>query len=358
MTSSSLAGTRILLGVTGGIAAYKAAELTRRLVQAGAEVQVVLTDNAARFVSAQTFQALSGRAARSSLWDEGAEAAMGHIELARWADRILVAPASADCIARLAGGRADDLLTTLCLASTAPLAVAPAMNQQMWANAATQANLAVLRSRGIAIFGPASGEQACGDVGSGRLLEPDELVQALRDASGPRLLDGLRVVVNAGPTHEPIDPVRFLGNRSSGRMGFAIAEAAAAHGADVTLIAGPVHLATPRGVRRIDVCSARDMLAAVLPAVDGADVFIAAAAVADFHAETVSEHKIKKTGTTIELRLVQNPDIVATVAALPKRPFVVGFAAETHDVEQYAQGKLQRKKLDLIAANHVGENLG
>ncbi|WP_291222065.1 bifunctional phosphopantothenoylcysteine decarboxylase/phosphopantothenate--cysteine ligase CoaBC [Dokdonella sp.] len=358
--SHALAGLRVLLGVSGGIAAYKGAELVRRLRDAGAQVRVVLTENAARFVTPLTFQALSGNPVRTSLWDESAEAAMGHIELARWADEVLIAPASADLIARLAQGQADELLTTLCLACAAPLSIAPAMNQQMWAHAATQANLVTLRARGVRVFGPGVGEQACGDVGSGRLLEPGEIVEALAATRAPRVLAGTRVLVTAGPTFEDIDPVRFIGNRSSGRMGFAIAAAARDAGAQVTLVAGPVNLSTPAGIERVDVRSAQQMHAAVLARAAGADVFISTAAVGDFRPASVASQKLKKTdrNSGLTLDLVQNPDILAEVADLPQRPFVVGFAAETHDVEAYARAKLERKNLDLIAANQVGEGCG
>jgi len=358
MSASPLANLRVLLGVSGGIAAYKACELTRRLRDAGAEVRVVLTANAARFVTPLTFQALSGQPVRSGLWDEAAEAAMGHIELARWAQRILIAPASADLIARLAHGLADDLLTTLCLASAAPLAIAPAMNQQMWAHAATQANLERLRERGVTVLGPGSGGQACGEFGAGRLLEAEQLVAELTALHGPRLLAGVKVLVSAGPTYEDIDPVRFVGNRSSGRMGFAVAQAAAEQGASVHLVAGPVHLPTPAGVSRVDVRDAREMYAAVMRHVPQSDIFISAAAVGDYRPQDVSAHKLKKHGNALTLTLTENPDIVAEVAALKKRPFVVGFAAETRDVESYARAKLERKKLDLIAANHVGNGKG
>ena len=362
-SDSSVAGTlqglRCLLGVSGGIAAYKSADLVRRLRDAGAEVQVVLTENAARFVTAQTFQAVSGRAVRHSLWDEAAEAAMGHIELARWADLILVAPASADLIARLAQGQADDLLSTLCLASEAPLAIAPAMNRVMWAKAATQANIAQLQSRGVAVFGPESGEQACGAVGAGRMLEPLQLVAALATLrSATQRLAGRKLLVNAGPTFEDIDPVRFIGNRSSGRMGFAIAEAAAMAGADVTLIAGPVDLVTPRGVRRVDVRSARDMHVAVLDALP-ADVFIATAAVADYRIAAPATQKIKRSAEALTLQLVPNPDIVADIAQHAQRPtLVVAFAAETENVVENARGKLVRKRVDLVCANRVGADCG
>ena len=358
MIESALANLRILLGVSGGIAAYKAAELTRRLRDAGADVRVVLTENAARFVTALTFQALSGQPVRGGLWDEAAEAAMGHIELARWAQRILIAPASADLIARLAHGLADDLLTTLCLASTAPLALAPAMNQQMWAHAATQANLGVLRSRGAVVLGPGSGSQACGEFGAGRLLEADAIVAELMALHGGKLLAGTRVLVSAGPTFEDIDPVRYLGNRSSGRMGFAVAQAAAEAGASVQLVAGPVHLPTPAGVARSDVRSAREMHATVMQHVPQCDIFISAAAVGDYRPAEIAAHKLKKTGGALALTLTENPDILAEVAALKKRPFLVGFAAETQNLRTYARAKLERKKLDLIAANRVGGGNG
>jgi phosphopantothenoylcysteine decarboxylase / phosphopantothenate---cysteine ligase len=356
----SLAQRRILLGVSGGIAAYKSCELVRRLGDLDAEVRVVMTENATHFVSATTFQALSGQPVRTSLWDAEAEAAMGHIELARWAERIIIAPASADIIARLAHGMANDLLTTVCLASAAPLYVAPAMNQQMWAHPAVQANVETLRQRGVHMLGPASGDQACGDIGSGRMLEPMQLREAMVASFGAQLLRGLKVVVSAGPTYEDIDPVRFIGNRSSGRMGFAVAEAAAQAGAEVTLVAGPVSMATPPGIaRRIDVRSAEQMRDAVVGASAGAHIYIAAAAVGDYRPAEVADHKLKKRdGAPLELRLAENPDILATLAAQTVRPFLVGFAAETHDVERYAQDKLKRKGLDMIAANQVGGGLG
>ena len=359
MTATSLTDLRILLGVSGGIAAYKAAELTRRLRDAGAQVRVVLTTNAARFVTPLTFQALSGQPVRSGLWDEAAEAAMGHIELARWAQRILIAPASADILARLAHGMADDLLTTLCLASAAPLAIAPAMNQQMWAQPATQSNLALLRERAVTVLGPDSGSQACGDVGTGRLLEPDRIVAELTALHGPKTLAGTRVLVSAGPTFEDIDPVRFIGNRSSGRMGFAIAQAAVELGAHVHLIAGPVNLPTPPGVVRENVRSAQQMHAAVARHANQCDIFVAAAAVGDYRPAQVAKHKLKKRGRGLTLELAQNPDIVASVAALKsKRPFVVAFAAETKDLAIHARAKLIAKRLDLIAANSVGNGAG
>ncbi|HXS73815.1 MAG TPA: bifunctional phosphopantothenoylcysteine decarboxylase/phosphopantothenate--cysteine ligase CoaBC [Rhodanobacteraceae bacterium] len=358
----ALHNRRILLGVSGGIAAYKACELTRRLRDAGAQVRVVLTQNAARFVTPLTFQALSGQAVRADLWDEAAEMGMGHLELARWAECVLIAPASADVIAKLAHGFADELLSTLCLATTAPVAVAPAMNHRMWLHPATQQNIATLRARGMEILGPADGPLAEGESGPGRLLEPHAIVAALArlDASARThgALAGVRVVLNAGPTYEDIDPVRFLGNRSSGRMGFAVAQAALQAGAQVTLIAGPVTLATPDGARRVDVRSARQMREAVLAAVRDADVFIATAAVADWRPAEVSTQKIKKHGAPPALPLIENPDILTEVAKLDPRPFVVGFAAETEDLERNARDKLARKHLDMVAANEVGAGRG
>jgi phosphopantothenoylcysteine decarboxylase/phosphopantothenate--cysteine ligase len=356
---AALHGERILLGVSGGIAAYKSADLVRRLREAGAEVRVVMTEGAGHFITATTLQALSGHPVRDTLWDASAEAAMGHIELARWATHVLVAPATADVLARLAQGRADDLLSTLCLATEAPLAVAPAMNRVMWANAATQANVATLRQRGVAVFGPGVGEQACGETGEGRMREPTDLVadltEALAEATTPKRLSGRRVLVSAGPTFEDIDPVRFVGNRSSGRMGFAVAEAAARAGAEVTLVAGPVKLATPAGVRRIDVRSAAEMRAAVLAALPGQDAYVGAAAVADYRPADVAAQKIKKGAGPMTLVLERTADVLAEVAAHAQRPrCVMGFAAETHDVETYARGKLSAKQLDAIAANQVG----
>ncbi|HUS23526.1 MAG TPA: bifunctional phosphopantothenoylcysteine decarboxylase/phosphopantothenate--cysteine ligase CoaBC [Candidatus Binatia bacterium] len=352
--AGSLQGRRVLLGVTGGIAAYKAAELTRRLKDAGAEVQVVMTDGAQKFVGSATFQALSGRPVRDSLWDAQAEAAMGHIELARWADAVLVAPASANFLARLSQGKADDLLTTLCLATDRPLFVAPAMNQQMWANAATGRNLAALKQRGVQLLGPASGDQACGDVGPGRMLEPGELRDALvrHFADGP--LGAVRAVVTAGPTREPLDPVRVLTNRSSGKMGFALAQALSALGAQVTLIAGPVALATPRGVARVDVETAQDMLRASLSAARGAQLFVGTAAVADYRPVRAAPRKIKKTGATLALPLERTADILREVRAAHPRLFMVGFAAETERLDAHARAKLKDKRLDLVAANLVG----
>lgn len=350
--------TRILLGVTGGIAAYKSPDLVRRLAERGADVQVVMTAAARQFVTPLTFQAVSGRPTRDDLWDTAAEAAMGHIELARWAELVLVAPASANFLARLANGQADDLLSTLCLTTDAPIAVAPAMNRLMWSNAATQANASTLRSRGVMILGPGEGDQACGEVGPGRMLEPVELAQrAFELLTRSRELEGLHIVITAGPTREAIDPVRFISNRSSGKMGFATAQAARAAGAKVTLIAGPVALETPTGVRRVNVESAEDMYQAVHSELSTMDIFISAAAVADYRPPQAQQQKIKKTGDTMHLDLVKAPDILASVSADKRRPFVVGFAAETEKVEQHAREKLLKKNLDMIAANMVGEGL-
>lgn len=354
--SESLENKRVVLGVTGGIAAYKACELTRQLGALGAQVQVVMTASAEQFVRPLSFQALSGRSVRTSLFDSAAEAAMGHIELARWADLILIAPASADFMAKLAHGLAPDLLTTLCLATEAPILLAPSMNRLMWSNAATGANVEVLVDRGIRIIGPVSGDQACGETGLGRMEEPEQIVQSVLSLLGatPGPLAGRRVLINAGPTYEDIDPARFIGNRSSGRMGYAIATEAQRLGAETTLISGPVALTTPVGVRRLNVRSASEMREAVLREVVGQDVFIAAAAVADYRPASPQSIKIKRSLDSMRLELIPNPDIVAEVASLPQRPFVVGFAAETNDVVENALGKLQRKRLDLICANRVG----
>lgn len=347
-----------MLGVTGGIAAYKSPDLVRRLIERGAEVQVVMTAAAQKFITPMSFQAVSGRPTRCDLWDSAAEAAMGHIELARWAQFVLIAPASADFIARLAGGRADDLLATLCIATEAPIALAPAMNRVMWANTATQANVEILRARGVRILGPASGNQACGEIGEGRMWEPIQLAESLLEPPvNAGLLAGLNVLITAGPTRERIDPVRYLTNRSSGKMGFAVAAAAREAGAHVTMVSGPVQLETPAGITRINVESARDMYAAVHRHIAEADVFIAAAAVADFQPVTVAKQKIKKQGVAVKLELEPAPDIVKSVAEMAKRPFVVGFAAETNDVEDNARSKLKRKKLDMIAANLVGDGI-
>jgi Phosphopantothenate-cysteine ligase (EC 6.3.2.5)/Phosphopantothenoylcysteine decarboxylase (EC 4.1.1.36) len=355
----TLSQRRILIGVTGGIAAYKICELVRRLRDLEAEVRIVMTEGATHFVTPTTFQALSGQPVRVSLWDEAGEAAMGHIELAKWAERVLIAPASADTIARLAHGFANDLLSTVVLATAAPVYVAPAMNQQMWANLAVQANIGTLRVRGVQVLGPADGDQACGDIGSGRMLEPHELRDILVASFGEQPLRGRHVVVSAGPTYEDIDPVRFIGNRSSGRMGFAVAAAAREAGAEVTLVAGPVSLPTPQGVRRTDVRSAREMHEAVLAATEAADIYIGAAAVGDYRPADVAGHKLKKAGgEPLRLELAENPDIIGSLAARGSHPFLVGFAAETRDVADYARDKLARKGLDMIAANEVGGGRG
>jgi phosphopantothenoylcysteine decarboxylase/phosphopantothenate--cysteine ligase len=364
--------TRVLVGVSGGIAAYKAAELVRQFVTRGAEVQVVMTAGAREFITPLTFQALSGRPVRDSLWDGAAEAAMGHIELARWADAIVVAPATADLLARMAQGQADDLLTTLLLATDRPIHVAPAMNRLMWANAATQDNVALLRTRGIVVHGPAEGAQACGETGPGRMVEPEALATAVwgtltpdramvATAGVPALpWAGRKVVITAGPTREPIDPVRFITNRSSGKMGYAVAAAARDAGAEVILVSGPVSVPAPSGVRRIEVESAQEMHDAVHRVIHGTDVFIAAAAVADYRPDCCAQEKIKKGAETMALQLRRAPDILASVAALAPadRPFSVGFAAETCEVERHARDKLVRKRLDLIAANQVGGGKG
>lgn len=354
----SLRGRRVLLGITAGIAAYKAAELARLLIGEGAEVQAVMTCSAGRFIGPMTLQAITGRNVRDALFDPVHEAAMGHIELARWAEVILVAPATADFLAQIAAGMARDLLSTLCLASTAPLLVAPAMNQAMWRHAATRANVALLVNRGVTMLGPDEGEQACGDTGPGRMLEPSAIVSALRGAPSRGRLLGLRVVLTAGPTREALDPVRFLGNRSSGKMGFALASALTAQGAEVVLISGPVALATPPGVERIDVASALEMRDAVFTSLPGAAIFVACAAVADFRPAVVAEQKIKKTAETLTLELIRNPDILSEVSALSDRPFCIGFAAETHDLETFAEAKLRTKGLDMIAANRVSASQG
>lgn len=349
----SLSNKRILLGITGGIAAYKCAELTRLLIKAGATVQVVMTRAATEFVTPLTMQALSGNRVHLDLLDPEAEASMGHIELARWADLVLVAPASADFISRLANGRADDLLTTLILACTAPLAVAPAMNQAMWRDPSTCVNIDLLRQRGVHLFGPAEGDQACGDVGPGRLLEPEQLLEACASLFKPGLLSGRKLLITAGPTREAIDPVRFISNHSSGKMGYALAAEAAAAGAQVTLVSGPTCLPCPDRVDRIHVQSANDMLEACLAHVQQADIFIGVAAVADYRPEQVSQEKIKKNAGAMELKLVKNPDIISAIASLPERPFTVGFAAETSNVIENGRTKLQNKKLDLLFANHA-----
>ena len=344
---------QILLGVTGGIAAYKAAELVRRLQDYGATVRVVMTRAAQEFITPLTLQALSGNPVHCDLLDTEAEAAMGHIELARWADLVLVAPASADFMARLANGRADDLLTTVCLATDATIAIAPAMNQAMWRDAATQANLKTLISKSVAIFGPGDGSQACGDIGPGRMLEAAILAEMTADQFQSNKLDGVKVVITAGPTREAIDPVRYISNHSSGKMGFALAQAAVEAGASVTLIAGPVCLTSPDRVKRIDVDSAEQMYQATMDNLANCDIFIGAAAVADYRPAESADQKIKKSAETLSIELIRNPDIIAAVASHQQRPFTVGFAAETQNLVGYAQNKLEKKKLDLIIANDV-----
>ncbi|KIF46895.1 phosphopantothenoylcysteine decarboxylase [Vibrio owensii 47666-1] len=352
----TLAGKKILLGISGGIAAYKCAELTRRLIERGAQVQVVMTKAAKEFITPLTMQAVSGRPVSDSLLDPAAEASMGHIELAKWADLVLLAPATADLIARMSAGMGNDLLTTLVLATDSPVAVSPAMNQQMYRNVATQENIATLARRGMHIWGPAAGEQACGDVGPGRMLEPMQLVHLCEQFFQPKLLAGKSVLITAGPTREAIDPVRYISNHSSGKMGFALANAAAQLGAKVTLVSGPVSLNTPAGVERINVASAQEMHDAVMVHAPSHDAFISCAAVADYRPENVASQKLKKTENNdqMTINMVKNPDIVATVANMTEqRPFTVGFAAETNDVETYARGKLVKKNLDMICANDV-----
>jgi phosphopantothenoylcysteine decarboxylase/phosphopantothenate--cysteine ligase len=361
MTATERASApRVLLGVTGGIAAYKAPDLVRRLIERGCEVQVVMTRGASELVAPLTFQAVSGRRVRDDLWDPEAEAAMGHIELARWADVVLVAPATANFMGTLAAGLAHDLLSTLCLATTAPLVLAPAMNQAMWANAAVQENRAKLEARGVRFVGPAVGDQACGETGPGRMVEPAEIAAALLEAGRLRwqALAGLKVVITAGPTREPIDPVRYITNRSSGKMGFAVAAAAREAGADVVLVSGPVALPTPAAVRRVDVETAEEMYRAVHEAIAGADVFIGCAAVSDYRPRNAAKQKIKRSAAELELDLVRSPDTLASVAALAEAPFTVGFAAETNDVAAHARDKLERKGIDMIAANRVGPDCG
>ncbi|MGI9233649.1 MAG: bifunctional phosphopantothenoylcysteine decarboxylase/phosphopantothenate--cysteine ligase CoaBC [Woeseiaceae bacterium] len=351
----------IVLGITGGIAAYKAPDLVRRLRERDAEVQIVMTASAEEFVTATALQAVSGRPIRSNLWDKEAEAAMSHIELARWADVILVAPATAEVMARIVSGAAPDLLTTICLATKAPIALAPAMNHVMWDNPATQSNRELLEQRGIHILGPDTGSQACGETGAGRMLDPDAIaatVCGLSVGKGDGSLEGRTVIVTAGPTREPIDPVRYITNRSSGKMGYAIARAAAAQGADVVLISGPVNLPPPPGMQVKQVNTAEEMYEATKAHIAAADIFVAAAAVADYRAARTNPQKIKKSDETMSLELVRCPDILASVAARDEPPFTVGFAAETEKVEDYARAKLEKKKLDMIIANKVGDDCG
>lgn len=350
---SSLANKQILLGVSGGIAAYKSADLVRRLQDAGATVRVVMTRAATEFITPLTMQALSGHPVHLELLDPEAEAGMGHIELARWADVVLIAPASADCMAQLAAGEAGNLLLAVCLATPAPVVVVPAMNQGMWAKASTQDNLATLKDRAVQVLGPAAGSQACGDVGMGRMLEPLDIIAGLEPLFHTGCLAGKKVVITAGPTQEAIDPVRYISNHSSGKMGYALAAAAAEAGAQTVLISGPTNLPNPGRVRVRQVVSAADMLAASLEEAVGCQLFIAAAAVADYRPKAVARQKIKKDKDAMQIELEKNPDIVATIAALPNRPVTVGFAAETDELLNYAQGKLQRKGLDAIIANDV-----
>jgi phosphopantothenoylcysteine decarboxylase/phosphopantothenate--cysteine ligase len=348
-----LTNKRVLLGVSGSIAAYKAADLVRQLREQGATVRVVMTRSAREFITLLTLEALSGHPVRCELLDAGEESAMGHIDLARWSDVVLVAPASANLLARLAHGLADDLLATLCLAADVPVLVAPAMNQQMWMNPATQANIQILEQRGIRRLGPGMGEQACGETGPGRMLEPQEMVRQLAAQFSGGQLAGLHVMVTAGPTREPIDPVRYISNRSSGRMGYAVARAAAEAGAEVTLITGPVTLPLPEQVRGVAVDTALQMRDAVLGEIDRTDIFIAAAAVSDYRSAEICGQKIKKDQSRLELALERNPDILGEVAARPRPPFTVGFAAETERLREQALGKLVNKRLDMIAANDV-----
>ncbi len=354
----SLLHKNILLGISGGIAAYKSAVLARLLVKAGANVKVVMTKGGQAFVTPLTFQALTGEPVRTELLDPEHEAAMGHIELARWADLILIAPASANTIARLAVGRADDLLSTLCLASQSPLAIAPAMNQQMWAQKSTSENITTLTNNGAIMLGPDAGDQACGDVGLGRMREPEDLLKDVIEHFSTGKLGGQRVLITAGPTREPIDPVRFISNRSSGKMGYAVATAAIDAGASVTLISGPVHQETPRSVKRVDVETAQEMYEAVMSRVADHDIFIATAAVADYRVANQQDKKTKKSDASLQLDFELNKDILASVAALEDGPFTLGFAAETNDLEKYAREKLARKNLDMIAANPVGDGQG
>ncbi|MGB0892922.1 MAG: bifunctional phosphopantothenoylcysteine decarboxylase/phosphopantothenate--cysteine ligase CoaBC [Parashewanella sp.] len=352
-----LSNKKILLGICGGIAAYKSADLVRKLKEQGADVRVVMSQSAKEFITPLTLQALSGNSVADSLLDPSAEAAMGHIELARWADLVVIAPATANFIARLTAGMADELITTLCIATESDVAICPAMNQQMYQHAATQANLCTLAERNTQIWGPASGSQACGEVGFGRMLEPldivDHVIEYVSATAIEKTLAGKKVMITAGPTREAIDPVRYISNHSSGKMGFALAQAATELGAEVTLVSGPVTLSNPKDVQRINVDSAQNMLDAVMKRIDNQDIFIGCAAVADYRLEQIANSKIKKSAQTMQLALTRNPDILASVSALKNAPFTVGFAAETNDVAKYAKGKLEKKQLDMIAANDV-----
>ncbi|MBB1290194.1 bifunctional phosphopantothenoylcysteine decarboxylase/phosphopantothenate--cysteine ligase CoaBC [Pseudoalteromonas sp. SR43-6] len=354
---TNLTNKKIVLGITGGIAAYKCAELVRRLKDAGCEVKVVMTESAKHFITPLTMQAVSGETVSDSLLDPSAEASMGHIEFAKWADLILVAPATCNIIAKMAAGIADDLLTTLLLATPAKVAVAPAMNQQMYAHAATQANLATLKARNVLLWGPGKGEQACGDIGAGRMLEPHELVALCTAKEQPQLLAGKTITITAGPTREPLDPVRFISNHSSGKMGYALAEAALQFGAKVNLISGPVTIKAPTGVNLINIESAEELLTESLTYAPQSDAFIGCAAVADYRAANIATQKMKKQGDELTLTLTKNPDVIAAIANLTQnRPYTVGFAAETQNVESYAKGKLQNKNLDMICANDVSKS--
>lgn len=355
---SMLSNRKIVLGVGGGIAAYKSAELVRLLGKAGAEVHVVLSEGGARFVTPVTYQALSGNPVWSDLWDARMPNHMAHIDLGRDADAILVAPATADFLARLAHGHADDLLSTLCLARAVPLIVAPAMNRQMWESPPTQRNVAQIRADGVAVFGPAAGDQACGEVGMGRMLEAEELLERLEGFFAPRLLAGRKVVLTAGPTFEALDPVRGITNISSGKMGYALARACAQAGAEVVLVSGPVSLAVPADVTRVGVTSALEMRDAVFAALPGADVFIGVAAVADYRPLASAEHKLKKSADTLNIALTPNPDILAEVAARADAPFCVGFAAESRDLDAYAEGKRRNKRLPMLVGNLVSDGMG
>ncbi|GAB0109970.1 bifunctional phosphopantothenoylcysteine decarboxylase/phosphopantothenate--cysteine ligase CoaBC [Pseudoalteromonas distincta] len=353
----NLTNKKVVLGISGGIAAYKCAELVRRLKDSGCEVKVVMTESAKHFITPLTMQAVSGETVSDSLLDPSAEASMGHIEFAKWADLILVAPATCNIIAKMAAGIADDLLTTLLLATPAKVAVAPAMNQQMYAHAATQANLATLKARNVLIWGPGKGEQACGDIGAGRMLEPYELVTLCIAKEQPQLLAGRTITITAGPTREPLDPVRFISNHSSGKMGYALAEAALQLGAKVNLISGPVTIKAPTGVNLINIESAEELLTESLTYAPQSDAFIGCAAVADYRAVNIATQKMKKQGDELTLTLTKNPDVIAAIANLKqKRPYTVGFAAETQHVESYAKGKLKNKNLDMICANDVSQS--
>lgn len=350
----SLTNKRVLLGVSAGIAAYKTPDLVRKLGELGAEVQVILSKNADQFVAPLSLQAVSGHAVHSYAMTAESESGMGHIDLARWADVVLIAPATANMMARLCQGNADELLTTVCVATEAPIAVAPAMNQQMWQNAASETNISTLQSRGVHILGPDAGEQACGEVGPGRMLQPTDIAQRVGELFQSTELTGKRVMITAGPTWEALDPVRGITNHSSGMMGYALAQAAIEAGAKVTLVSGPTHISKPDHANVVNVISALDMHSAVMNSIDQQDIFIAVAAVADYRPINSADQKIKKNADEMTITMVKNPDILADVAGREKPPFCVGFAAETNNVIDYARGKLERKKLDLIAANHVG----